>query len=379
MARTYLQALFPLFVSLFFFPRKKEKGFPLLSGLVTKGLVCLILVFSTVFVQKSQAQDTIKRPKIGLVLTGGGAKGFAHIGVLKVLEEAGIKIDYIGGTSMGSVVGGLYAAGYNARQLDSIFSTTNFDELLNDYIPRSYKSFYEKRNGEVYALSLPFRKFNVGVPIALSKGLYNYCLLSQLTNHVQHVRDFSQLPIPFVCIATDIESGQQVVLNKGFLAQALLASSAFPTLFSPVEMDGKILIDGGITNNYPVEEVRKMGADYIIGVDVQDGLKDRNNLREATRILLQISNLQVIEGMKDKIKRTDLYIKPEVDQYSVISFEKGKEIVLKGEEATFSFCDQISELAQKQQTPYVKTSLKIADSIQVERITIPTLKNYTRA
>lgn len=379
MARTYLQALFPLFVSLFFFPRKKEKGFPLLSGLVTKGLVCLILVFSTVFVQKSQAQDTIKRPTIGLVLTGGGAKGFAHIGVLKVLEEAGIKIDYIGGTSMGSVVGGLYAAGYNARQLDSIFSTTNFDELLNDYIPRSYKSFYEKRNGEVYALSLPFRKFNVGVPIALSKGLYNYCLLSQLTNHVQHVRDFSQLPIPFVCIATDIESGQQVVLNKGFLAQALLASSAFPTLFSPVEMDGKILIDGGITNNYPVEEVRKMGADYIIGVDVQDGLKDRNNLREATRILLQISNLQVIEGMKDKIKQTDLYIKPEVDQYSVISFEKGKEIVLKGEEATFSFCDQISELAQKQQTPYVKTSLKISDSIQVERITITALKNYTRA
>lgn len=379
MASTYLQALFPLFVALFFFLKKKEKGLPLLSGLLNKDLVCLVLIFSTFFAQHTYSQDTIKRPKIGLVLTGGGAKGFAHIGVLKVLEEAGIKIDYIGGTSMGSVVGGLYAAGYNARQLDSIFSTTNFDELLNDYIPRSYKSFYEKRNGEVYALSLPFKKFNVGVPIALSKGLYNYCLLSQLTNHVQNVRDFTQLPIPFVCIATDIESGQQVVLNKGFLAQALLASSAFPTLFSPVEIEGKILIDGGITNNYPVDEVRKMGADYIIGIDVQDGLKNRNSLTEATRILLQISNLQVIEGMKEKINQTDLYIKPEVDQYSVISFEKGREIVLKGEEATFSFCDQINELAQKQHIPYVKPNLKISDSIQVDQITINSLKNYTRA
>jgi hypothetical protein len=126
MASTYLQALFPLFVALFFFLKKKEKGFPLLSGLLNKGLVCLVLIFSTFFAQHTYSQDTIKRPKIGLVLTGGGAKGFAHIGVLKVLEEAGIKIDYIGGTSMGSVVGGLYAAGYNARQLDSIFSTTNF-------------------------------------------------------------------------------------------------------------------------------------------------------------------------------------------------------------------------------------------------------------
>lgn len=379
MTRTYLQAKFPLFVTIFFFQKKKEKGFSLLLGLLDKGLLCLMVLGFLLTAQKIHSQDTIKRPKIGLVLTGGGAKGFAHIGVLKVLEEAGIKIDYIGGTSMGAVVGGLYAAGYNAQQLDSIFSSTNFDELLNDYIPRSYKSFYEKRNSEVYALSLPFKKFNVGVPIALSKGLYNYCLLSQLTTHVKHVSDFNQLSIPFVCIATDIETGQEVVLNKGYLAQALLASAAFPTLFSPVEIDGKLLIDGGVINNYPVEEVRKMGADYVIGVDVQDGLKNRTNLKEATRILLQISNLQVIEGMKSKIAQTDLYIKPEVSQYSVISFEKGNEIILKGEESTFSFCNQIKGLSEKQKTPYFKPALKISDSIQIARITINELKNYTRA
>ena len=247
----------------------------------------LLLFLSLCFLQLAVAQDSIKknRPKIGLILSGGGAKGFAHIGVLKVLEQAGVKIDYIGGTSMGAVVGGLYASGYNATQIDSIFKNTNFDELLQDYIPRSSKSFFEKRNDEMYALALPVNKFKVGIPIALSKGMYNYNLLAKLTHKVRHIRDFNQLPIPFLCIATDIEKGEPVILDKGYLAQAMMASSAFPSLFSPVVIDGKLLIDGGVVNNYPVDEVRKMGADIIIGVDVQDDLKDRKGLTDATRIL----------------------------------------------------------------------------------------------
>lgn len=125
------------------------------------------------------------------------SKGFAHIGVLKVLEQAGVKIDYIGGTSMGAVVGGLYASGYNATQIDSIFQNTNFDELIKDYNPRISKSFYEKRNDEMYAITLPFDKFKLGVPVAFSKGLYNYNLLVRLTKNVRHINDFSKLPIPF--------------------------------------------------------------------------------------------------------------------------------------------------------------------------------------
>src|SRR6188768_2381125 len=134
-----------------------------------KSLLLVLFLFAFAI---SFSQDQKKnRPKIGLVLSGGGAKGFAHIGVLKVLEQAGVKIDYIGGTSMGAVVGGLYASGYSATQIDSIFYHTNFDELLQDYIPRSSKSFYEKRNDEMYAISLPFHKFKIGIPIALSKGM----------------------------------------------------------------------------------------------------------------------------------------------------------------------------------------------------------------
>jgi NTE family protein len=177
-----------------------------------KKYILLILIFFSCIAVFSQQQ---KRPKVGLVLSGGGAKGFAHIGVLKVLEEAGVKIDYIGGTSMGAVVGGLYAVGYNASQIDSIFQVTNFDELINDFSPRSSKNFYEKGNDELYALVLPFNKFSIGIPEALSKGMYNFNLLSRITRNVRHIRDFSKLSTPFLCIGTDIESGKQVILNKG--------------------------------------------------------------------------------------------------------------------------------------------------------------------
>ena len=340
---------------------------------------CLLPIAFLLMPIASKAQETTKRPKIGLVLSGGGAKGFAHIGVLKVLEQAGVKIDFIGGTSMGAVVGGLYASGYNATQIDSIFYNTDFNQLLQDYIPRSSKSFYEKRNDEMYAMTLPFKKLKIGIPIALSKGMYNYNLLSKLTHQVRYVGDFSKLPIPFLCVATDIEKGEPVVLRSGYLAQAMLASSAFPSLFSPVEIDGKLLIDGGVTNNYPVDEIRKMGADIIIGVDVQDDLKDRNSLKDATRILVQITNLDMIKVMKDKIKLTDIYIKPDVSNYGVISFDEGQEIIKKGEEAAFGVYEQFKKLADTT-TTYKLNSVKVKkEFLQVKDVSIAKLDNYTRA
>lgn len=327
---------------------------------------------------QEQKQDSVKRPKIGLVLSGGGAKGFAHIGVLKVLEEAGIKIDYIGGTSMGSIIGGLYASGYNASQIDSIFKKTNFDELINDYIPRSSKNFYGKKNDELYAIVLPFSNFRVGIPEALSKGMYNYNLLSSLTRNVRHVRDFNKLPTPFLCIGTNIETGEEVLLNKGNLVQAMMASAAFPSLFTPVEIDGKLLVDGGVVNNYPIKEVRNLGADIIIGVDVQDDLLNRKSLKNATRILVQITNLQSIDKMKNKIKDTDVYIKPDIRDYGVISFDKGEEIIRKGEEAAFAVYEKIKALTNET-TFYKKPKLKISsDTLQIKKINSDKLDNYTK-
>lgn len=341
-----------------------------------KGILLVFLLFTFL---PSFSQDTVKRPKIGLVLSGGGAKGFAHIGVLKVLEQAGIKIDYIGGTSMGAVVGGLYATGYNAAQIDSIVSVTNFDNLLIDYVPRSSKSFYEKRNDELYALVLPFNKFKIGVPQSLSKGMFNYNLFNRLTLPVRHVRDFNQLQIPFLCMTTDIEKGEQVILDKGVLAQALLASSALPSVFSPAILDGRLLVDGGVTNNYPIEEIRKLGADIIIGVDVQSGLRDREQLQDATKILFQINNLQMIEKMKENSRNTNIYIKPDISNIGVISFDKAKEIILRGEEAAFTVYEEIDKLADKSNL-YQKPKLKIeSDSLEIVNIVFNNLTNYSRA
>lgn len=340
-----------------------------------KKYILVLLVFFSGLSLFAQKKD---RPKIGLVLSGGGAKGFAHIGVLKVIEEAGIKIDYIGGTSMGAVVGGLYAAGYNAAQLDSIFRETNYDELLSDYIPRETKNFYEKRNDEVYALVLPFNKYKIGIPDALSKGLYNFNLISRITRNVRHIRDFNKLSIPFLCIGTDIETGEQVVLDKGNLARAMIASSAFPSLFSPVEYQDRFIVDGGVVNNYPIDEIRKLGADIIIGVDVQNDLLDRKGLNEATKILVQITNLHSIDKMKENILKTDIYIKPDIKDYGVMSFDRGQQIVGKGEEAAFSVFERLKQLGAQSKN-YKKPKLKNeVDSLQIVNINCNQLKNYTK-
>ena len=332
-------------------------------------------------VSDAWAQDSLphSRPKIGLVLSGGGAKGFAHIGVLKVLEKEGIPIDYIGGTSMGAVVGALYASGYSATQIDSIFKSTDFDALMNDFIPRDAKNFYEKHNDELYAIALPFKKFKIGAPSGLSKGIYNYNLLNKLLFHVLPVRDFSQLPIPFYCVASDIETGKEYMLDKGYLPKALLASGAFPSLFSPVEIDGKLLIDGGATNNFPVEEMKKRGLDVVIGVDVQDEGKGRTDLKDAAKILVQISNFQMMEKMTDKIKLLDVYIKPDIKKYGVMTFEKGPEIVKKGEEAATVLLPKLQQL--KGQLREGKTAMVLpADSLRVSNIILNnSLQKYTRA
>ena len=328
------------------------------------------------FIQISLGQEN-PRPKVGLVLSGGGAKGLAHIGVLKVIDSLGIKVDYVAGTSMGAIVGGLYASGYNAEQLDSIFSNVDVDALLQDFTPRGSKSFYEKRNDEIYALTLPFNKFKLGLPSGLSKGLYNFNLLSSLTQHVSHVRDFKQLPIPFLCIATDAETGEKVVLDSGVLAQNMIASGALPTLYSPVEINGRVLIDGGVVDNYPIEELKARGIDIIIGVDVQDGLKTREELKGVTSVLAQINNFSMIEKMEGKQKATDIYIKPDIKGFTVVAFEKGKEIIGKGKEKALEFVKELTPFSNLGSRN--NGNVTAQDSIYIKDIVFNKLDNFTRA
>jgi NTE family protein len=336
----------------------------------------LLLLSLFMMIQLCFGQE-LSRPKIGLVLSGGGAKGLAHIGVLKVIDSLGIKVDYISGTSMGAVVGGLYASGYNANQLDSIFSAIDVDALIQDYTPRGAKSFYEKRNDEIYSLTLPFNNFRLGLPSGLSKGLYNFNLISRLTKHVSHVRDFDELPIPFLCIATDLETGEQILLDSGVLAQSIIASGAIPTLYNPVEINGKLHIDGGVVNNYPVEELKNRGVDFIIGVDVQDGLKARDQLKDVTSVLSQLNNFSMIEKMEGKRRMTNIYIKPDTKGFSVVSFDNGQEIIKKGTEKAIEFTNQLLPLSSKDKRQ--NNVVKQKDSIYISDITFNKLDNFTRA
>ncbi|TPV34710.1 patatin [Paucihalobacter ruber] len=335
-------------------------------------ILSLFLFFPALHAQEDQ------EPKIGLVLSGGGAKGFAHIGVLKVIDSLGIKVDYVAGTSMGAIIGSLYASGYSGKQLDSIFNSTDFDVLINDRFPRASASLTERDNLEKYAVTLPFENFKINLPRALSRGQNVYNLLYHLTLHVSDVRDFKDLPIPFFCMTTNIETGQSVLMESGNLVEAVMASGALPSLFQPVNINDELFIDGGVINNFPIEELKAKGVDVIIGVDVQDDLKDREQLTAAQDILLQINNFRTIQAMKNKAILADVYIKPDIASFSVISFSDGFEIIESGQLAALEQLDALKSLV-KTKSPVNKPNIVIQDSITIKEKYYYGNKRYTRA
>ncbi len=335
-------------------------------------------------VQCAFSQDTIvhkKDIKVGLVLSGGGAKGFAHIGVLKVLEEAGVRIDYIGGTSMGAMIGALYSSGYLANELDSIVTSIDYTDLMQDNLPRRSKSIYQKENSEKYALALPLKNGKLALPSAVSKGQNIFNMLSRLTEHVHTINDFSKLPIPFFCIATNLENGNVEILETGFLPEAIKASGSFPTLLNPVEINGKLLTDGGVVNNFPVDIMRQKGVDIIIGIDVQDKLKGKEDLNSAPNILMQIVNFQMYDELELKRKDTDLYMQPDISNYNVVSFDLAREIIDNGEKLARKQKNYLNEIANSQtkKNLYIKEkhNYNKKDILDITKITISGNKNYT--
>ncbi|WP_178986139.1 patatin-like phospholipase family protein [Winogradskyella helgolandensis] len=341
--------------------------------------IIIIVFIITLFPITAQNTTTNPEPKVGLVLSGGGAKGFAHIGVLKVIDSLNIKIDYVAGTSMGAIIGSLYASGYSGKQLEVLFREQDFNVLINDEFSRASKSFYERENTEKYVINLPFENFKISLPSALSRGQNVYNLLYYLMLPVNDIRDFSKLPIPFFCIATNIETGESLVMDKGRLAEAVTASGALPSLFQPVIIDGDILIDGGVTNNFPVEELRAKGMDVIIGVDVQDALKDRESLKSAPDILMQINNFRTINAMKNKSELTDIYIKPDISDYSVISFDEGKDIIEHGQIAARTQLSKLEDLKINQPNYKGREEVKLLDSLSINNVNIKGNERYTRA
>ncbi len=279
-------------------------------------IICLILsllILTTAFGRK----------KVAVVLSGGGAKGVAHIGALKVIEEAGLPIDIITGTSMGSLVGGLYAIGYDANMLDSLARSLDWNYLLSDRENLQRQSIADRRRNSTYVFSrgLTFGKHN-HTDGGFISGKNIDQLLQRLCAGYTDSLDFNKLPIPFACVATDIASYKEVDFHSGYLPQAMRASMAIPAVFSPVRIGNMVLVDGGMRNNYPADIARQMGADIIIGVTVTDSAKQAEDLNSTLSILTQVVDMSTKNKLDDNISLTDVHIAVDPKAYTAASFNK---------------------------------------------------------
>jgi NTE family protein len=331
-------------------PDNKFMLYNFFNNIAFSALFVILFVFGDQNIQGQTSEGYSGRPKVAVVLSGGGAKGFAHIGVLKVLEEEGIPIDIIVGTSMGSLVGGLYSVGYSANELEKICTDQNWQTLIFDDLPRQYLSKTDRVLQQRYLFGLQVNEEKkISLPQGVIKGQNALNLLCGLTGSVPHDIDFSKLPISYACVAANLETGKEVVLNKGFLPTAMFASMAVPGVFQSPEREGLILIDGGVVNNFPVDVAKKMGADIIIGVDISDEFFDREKLKSIQNVFGQL--IGFLDQGKDSINigLCDLIIKPDITGYSATSFnnEAVDTLILRGEVAANKLRQQIHQLKEE--------------------------------
>lgn len=316
--------------------------------------------------------------RVGLVLSGGGAKGMAHVGALKIIEEAGIRIDYIGGSSMGALVGGLYAYGYSAKQIEQFLLDNDLRAIISDEFPRKYKSFPDKYNSERYALTFPFTGFKIRFPHSLSRGQNIYGLMVQLFDHARKSNGFDELPIPFYCSATNLETGKLHIFESGSLPLSINASLALPTLFSPVAIDDQLYIDGGISDNYPIDHMNTKNVDVIIGLDVQSGLMKQNEIKTLSDILIQLSAFETYDDMQRKREETDIYINPNIEEYGILSFDAKEELIAAGETAALQQQSLLETLAKKQKPHTKRKEIDLAQSVYIDAVKVNNLAHFKK-
>lgn len=275
----------------------------------------------------SFAQPGKGRPTIGLTLSGGGAKGLAHIGILKAIDSAGLKIDYISGTSMGSIIGSLYAIGYSGNSIEKLARDIDWDQLLSNQAALQSLFMEEKDEYSKYDIELPWVNNKFKISTGFLEGQELWLKLSQLYFPVNNIKDFSKFSIPFRCIATDVGNGQAVVLKQGEIISAIRASMAIPSVFTAVDYEGKLLVDGGISRNFPVKDVRDMGADYVIGSTVANGLLPSDKVKNIIQLLLQIAFFREAEDAQKEVPLCDIYIPFDMDKYTMASFNDADEIL----------------------------------------------------
>ncbi|MBF4210764.1 patatin-like phospholipase family protein [Pseudomonas donghuensis] len=292
-------------------------------------LLSLLLLFVSLPLLAAEAP----RPKVGLVLSGGAARGLAHIGVLKALEEQGIKVDAIAGTSMGAVVGGLYASGYKVEELEKLALGIDWQQALSDAPPRKDVPFRRKQDDRDFLVKqkLSFRDDgSLGLPLGVIQGQNLALLLESMLAHTSDTRDFDKLPIPFRAVATDIASGEKVVFRRGHLPQVIRASMSIPAVFAPVELDGRLLVDGGMVDNIPLDVAREMGVDVAIVVDIGTPLRSRKQLTTVVDVLNQSITLMTRRNSEEQLAalhRDDILIQPPLSSFGVTDFGRAQDMI----------------------------------------------------
>ena len=346
--------------------------------------VLMVIILTAVFVWPDQAAlagqaQTPHRPKVGVALSGGGAKGVAHIGVLMVLEEMGVPIDYVAGTSMGSIVGGLYASGYTPEQMIKLVKEVNWNNAFLPAPDRRLLRLDQKEQYGKYQLELGITDKGLDIPRGVAADYKLITLLTRLCLHMAKVTDFDQLPIPFRAVATDIVNGDKVVLRQGNLAEAMRASMSIPSVFPPYELDGRLLVDGGVVENLPVQTVRDMGADIVIAVDIGAPLKKREQLKDILDILDQTVSLQIVRSTKFQRRLADLVVTPKVQEFGMFDFDKADDLVRLGREAMAGAKEKLAALLEAKGVALVvkpHPAACLVEKVVVEKITLVGPEKY---
>ncbi|KPP95124.1 MAG: bifunctional autotransporter / phospholipase [Bacteroidetes bacterium HLUCCA01] len=272
-------------------------------------------------------------PRVGLVLSGGGAKGLAHISILKALEQVNMPIDFIAGTSMGSIVGGLYAIGYTPEEIEDIVYQANWPRLFDDRESRWLIPIEEKQWDEMYMLSLPVEGLGISLPSGAIRGQQIGKMLSRLTAHMHHVNDFNDFPIPFLAIATNLGDGSAMVLREGMLPDVLRASMSIPSVFEPVRINGATAIDGGVARNFPVRDVLDMGADFVIGVNASTASNEPDTLDSSLlSVLNQTVLFHISKTTLEQSGLADIVIDPDIGDFGLLDFDD-VETIMKASDA----------------------------------------------
>jgi NTE family protein len=336
----------------------------------------LICFLSILLVNGALAQ----RPKVGLVLSGGGAKGISHIGILQAIDSAGLKIDYLTGTSMGSIIGGLYAIGYSGREIEKISDNLDWDAILSNKPNYSDISIDEKDEYGKYSVELGIKDLKPQIGTGLIESEELWLTLNKLFFPVYNIKDFSKFNIPFKCIATDLTDGKAVVLSEGEIVTAVRASMAIPSVFTAIDYDSTKLVDGGIIRNFPAKDIKEMGADIVIGVNLFTGLPDISKLNNVLDVFYQITQYRDAEDLVEEKKICDLIIEPPVGKYSAGSFDAADSIMLIGKMMGDMYypyfkhlADSLNKLYPIEYSPYGR--LPVTESIVIDQVDFEGIKN----